>query len=87
MRPRTLLVVGIGLVLVGLVAVSWAAALAAFLLTTCDNKFGLLEAPTLRCLQPALWQLGGTVLGLVGVVSGVASGLLLRRQRRVRAGT
>jgi hypothetical protein len=86
MRPRTLLVVGIGLVLLGLVAVSWAAALAVFLLTTCDNKFGLREAPTLRCLQPALWQLGGTVLCLVGVVSGVA-GLLLRRQRRVRAGT
>jgi UPF0716 family protein affecting phage T7 exclusion len=68
------------MVLVGLLAMWWAAALAAFLVMECDNKFRLGTAPSLRCLQPMAWQVAGLVLCLGGVVS--AAGGIVSRMRR-----
>jgi hypothetical protein len=55
----------------------WAAALAAILVMTCDGKFAPSTAPSLRCLQPMIWQLAGLVL-CVGGVALVVAGLVLK---------
>jgi len=79
-RSRRGIALGIVLVVAGLLALCWSAALAVFLLTTCDNKFGLGTAPALRCLQPMGWGLTGLVLCLAGVGSAVA-GLVFKWMR------
>ena len=82
MRPRTLIWIGSGLVLLGILALRTGAALAAFLVTTCGNRFEFGNAPSLRCLQPALWEIAGWVLCLLGLASGGAGLVVsLRRPR------
>ncbi|HET6984178.1 MAG TPA: hypothetical protein VFI53_18680 [Myxococcaceae bacterium] len=68
------------LVVLGLLAIGWAAALAAFLVTPCNNSFGFGNAPNLRCLQPVLWELTAAAFVLSGLAIGGA-GLILRRKR------
>jgi hypothetical protein len=46
--------------------------------TVCDNRFWFSNAPSLRCVQPVLWQIGGVTLLALGLVAG-AVGLLRRR--------
>ena len=82
MRPRTLIWIGSGLVLLGLLALHTEAAIAASLVTTCDDRFGFGNAPSLRCLQPALLGIAGWVLCLLGLTSGGAGLVVsLRRPR------
>ena len=81
-RPGTLIWIGIGLVLLGLLTLYTGAALAAFLVTTCDNRFGFGNAPSFRCLQPTLWGLAGWVLCLLGLASGGAGLVVSLRRRR-----
>ena len=81
-RSRTLIWIGVGLVLLGLLVLWWASALAAFLVTTCDNRFRFGNAPSLRCLQPALWGLAGWVLCLLGLASGGAGLVVVLRRKR-----
>jgi hypothetical protein len=82
MRPRTLIWIGSGLVLLGIVTLKTGAALAALLVTTCDNRFEFGNAPSLRCLQPALLGIAGWVLCLLGLTSGGAGLVVSLRRRR-----
>jgi hypothetical protein len=77
-RPTRWLLASIVLLTLGGLAIVWAVALAVFLVSTCDNKFGISSPPSLRCFQPVLWEILGAVLAVLGVASGVV-GLLSRR--------
>lgn len=81
-RPGTLIWIGIGLVLLGFLALYMGAALAALLVTTCDNRFRFGNAPSLRCLQPSLWGLAGWVLCLLGLASAGAGLVLVVHRKR-----
>lgn len=80
MQAKQLLVAGTVLIGAGVLSLLSGASLGVFLVTVCDNRFWFSDAPSLRCLQPVLWQIGGVALLALGVVAG-AVGLSRRRSR------
>ncbi len=59
------------LVVLGALVALWAASLATFLVSVCDNRFGFTSAPNLRCRQPMIGLVLGFGFALVGA-TGIA---------------